>query len=321
MRAEPSAGLAPHLALVVVQTCFGLSPIFVIWACAPGAFTPFAVGVWRMLFGAGVLALTAWLWFRPAFRIQRGDLPRFVACALLGVVVNMTLYLEGLARSTAVNAGLVMCLIPVFTFLVAAAVRQERFHWVRALGIGVSLVGASLLFWAERPELIAAHGVGNALMALNTLCYACYLVCVRPLTRRYPPLVVIAWVFVLSAAFTPFLVLRSTSGSPLAPGAAVEEFFFPAASGARAVWALLFVLVFPTALAYFLNSFALARVRASTTAVYVYLQPIVTAVAGILLLGEELTDVMLVAGALVFLGIFLVVRPPDWAVRAIGEPT
>ena len=60
-----------------------------------------------------------------------------------------------------------MCLIPVFTFLVAALVGQEPFRWLRAVGIAVALAGASLLFWAERPELIRAHGVGNALMALN----------------------------------------------------------------------------------------------------------------------------------------------------------
>ena len=35
---------------------------------------------------------------------------------MLGVTANMLLYLEGLARSSAIEATLVMCLIPVFTF-------------------------------------------------------------------------------------------------------------------------------------------------------------------------------------------------------------
>lgn len=313
------ARTSAHLALVVVQTCFGLSPIFVKRACVAGAFTPFAVGVWRITFASAALAAGAWVCFPKRLRPARADLPRIVLCALLGVVVNMTLYLEGLQRSTAVNAGLVMCLIPVFTFAVAALVGQEKFGLVRAAGIAVALGGASLLFWAEEPELVRAHGFGNALMALNTLCYACYLVAVRPLTRKHPPLLVIAWVFGASVAFVPLLCARALWQAELPAGAALGEFFAPAHADARAWWSLAFVLVFPTALAYFLNSFALAHVRASTTAVYVYLQPLITAVAGVLVLHEEVTRTMFVAGALVFAGIWLVVRPPKFAAPGGAE--
>jgi len=316
----PSARVSAHLALVIVQTCFGLSPIFVKRACVTGAFTPFAVGVWRMFFAAGALLCGAWLCFPRRLRPERADVPRLVACSLLGVVVNMTLYLEGLQRSTAVNAGLVMCLIPVFTFGVAALAGQERFGIVRAAGIAVALAGASLLFWAEQPELVRAHGFGNLLMALNTLSYACYLVAVRPLTRKYPPLVVVAWVFGASLLFVPVLCARALWGSALPLDAAFGEFVAPARADSHAWWSLAFVLVFPTALAYFLNSFALAHVRATTTAVYVYLQPLITAVAGVLVLHEEVTRTMFVAAALVFAGIWLVVRPPKFASRDAAEP-
>jgi len=130
-------------------------------------------------------------------------------------------------------------------------------------------------------------------MVLNTFSYSLYLVFSRPLLARYPPLVLIAWVFVLALPFVPLLA----RGEPIAPEAS-----------ARAWWALAFILVFPTSLAYLLNAWALAHLRASTTAMYIYVQPLITGVASRILLGERPTGGTFLAGACIFLGIWLVAR-------------
>jgi drug/metabolite transporter (DMT)-like permease len=130
---------AGHLALVCAQFCFGLFPVFGRWVFAPGGFTPLAVASWRILFGGLVLGSLAFALHGRRAWLRREDWRRMAACALLGVVLNQALFLEGLQRSTAVNAGLIMCLIPVFTFLLAALARLERFEWSRALGVAIAL--------------------------------------------------------------------------------------------------------------------------------------------------------------------------------------
>src|SRR5215203_3128606 len=155
--ADARARKGGHVALAFVQVFFALFPIFGKLAFEPGAFSPLAISVWRMLFGAISLTLVSVLVYgRRAFPAVR-DLPWLALCAFLGVTANMVLYLEGLQRSTATNAGLLMCLIPVFTFGIAALVRQERFSTARAIGLSIALFGASILFWAERPDLARAH--------------------------------------------------------------------------------------------------------------------------------------------------------------------
>lgn len=299
----PREILAGHAALVAVQLCFGLFPVFGKFAFEPGGFSPFAVAFWRMTVGALVLSLIALCVHGKRFWPGARELPGLFVLALIGVVANQGLYLSGLARSSAVEAGLVMCLIPVFTFGVALLARQERFSTTRGLGLVVALGGA--LFWVlgERSDLVQAHGLGNALMALNALFYAFYLVYSKPFLTRNPPLVVIAWVFLFAALCSPAF--------------AWGQDLLPAESSSRARTALLYILVFPTVLGYLLNLFAISRLRASTAAVYVYVQPSISAVGGALLLGEELTPVMLVAAALVFVGIWLVsrdrFRPPSVA--------
>jgi hypothetical protein len=117
-------------------------------------------------------------------------------------------------------------------------------------------------------------------MVANALCYSAYLIVSKPLARRYPPLVVIAW----------------------------REALAPAPGNPAVWWALAYIIVFPTVVAYLLNMYALARVRASTTAVYVYAQPLITGLASWLAFGETPSGGMLLAAAGLFLGIWLVAR-------------
>lgn len=291
---EISRRTAGHVALVGTQLCFGLFPIFGRWVFAPGGFAPIAVAGWRILAGALVLGALAFAVHGRRAWLARQDLARMAACALLGVVLNQALFLEGLRRSTAVNAGLIMCLIPVFTFTLAAFARLERFEWVRALGVAVALLGALPLFLAQGVSLTQGHGLGNLLMVVNTFAYSGYIVISKPLLRRYPPLVVIAWVYLLSILSVPLFAL----GGPMGP----------AHASPRVLWSLAYILVFPTVVGYLLHTFALSRVRASTTAIYVYLQPMITGTASYLLLGEAWDRGTVPAAVALAVGIWLVTR-------------
>jgi drug/metabolite transporter (DMT)-like permease len=201
-----------------------------------------------------------------------------------------------------------MCLIPVFTFVVAAVAKHERFLASRALGVLVALAGAAMLQLAGGPELGREHALGNLLMVMNTFSYAIYLVISRPLLSRYPPLVLIAWVFVLAVPFAPVLMTWGARGERLVPSA-------PAATW----WSLAFILVFCTSVPYLLNAFALARLRASTTAIYVYAQPLITGIGGRYVLGERATGGTLLSAACVFAGIWLVARGRERPTPAPAE--
>ncbi len=305
--ADPRERVQGHLALVAVQICFGLFPVFGVLALRPGGFSPLSIAAWRMVVGAAALLAIAFALHGKRALVPRSDLGRLLAGSLLGVTVNMVLYLEGLQRSTPTNAALIMGLIPVFTFAFAAFAGQERFVPLRLFGIALALVGASSRFWAERPELARDHAFGNLLMVANAASYAGFFVVTRPLLARHPPIVVIAWVFALSVPFVPLFAWGET--------------FVPATASATHWGAMAFILVFPTVIAYVLNTIALARLSASTTAIYIYVQPLITASASALILDEELTPAMFAAATLVFAGIWLVARRPRPAVAVVPPPT
>jgi drug/metabolite transporter (DMT)-like permease len=68
------------------------------------------------------------------------------------------------------------------------------------------------------------------------------------------------------------------------------------------------IVLFPTILAYYLNTWALARVAPSVVAVYIYLQPLIGTFLAIFLLGEEWKPRIFLAMALIFAGVYLVTR-------------
>jgi drug/metabolite transporter (DMT)-like permease len=288
--------VAGHAALVAVQVFFGLFPIFGTLAFLPGGFSPLGVGSWRIAGGAAILGALAFATHGRSALPSRHDLPRLVVCSLLGVALNQGLFLVGLARSTPMNAGLMMTLIPVFTFAIAAVAKQESFSLTRGAGVLIAMVGTVLLLFGRGGELFTGHGFGNLLMALNGLSYATYLVISKQLVSRYPPLVVIAWVYILALVYLPYFV----AGEKLV-----------ADPGATGPWlSLAYIIVFPTTLAYLLNMFALERVRATTTAVYIYAQPLVAGIASWIIFSERLSTSMGIAAVCLFTGIWLVARRP-----------
>lgn len=297
--AEPAPGQVKQglIALAAVQLCFGLFPVFGRLAMdAESGFAPFAVATWRIGVGSAVLLPLSFALFGRRAIPSKADLLPLAFFAFLGIVLNQGLFLVGLQRSTPLNAGLVICLIPVFAYSVAVVGGRETFHPRRALGVAVALAGAVPLFFARGADLGAEHAFGNLLMAGNALCYAIYLVYSKPLLKRMPPLVLVAWVYVLSLPWLPFFSWQTDLA--------------PAAASSGAWWSLAYVIVFPTIIAYALNTYALARVEASTTAFFVFAQPVITALAAWVMLKEVPNSALGLAAIGLFMGMALVVKRP-----------
>lgn len=305
---DPRSALSGHLALVAVQFCFGLFALFTLLATR-GGFVPRQIASWRVVVGSVVFGLGSWWVYRSRFWPARRDLPKLVLAAILGVVLNQLLALEGVARSTSTNAGLIMTLIPVFTFTIAAGVGQERLSLRRLAGVPIAMTGAAVVVLGRSDggvDLGGPYLTGNLLMASNCLCYACYLVLVRPMLARMPSMVLLGWVYLLSLPVMPWI-----GGLPPS---------LPSEVSAEGWWGFVGILVVTTVLAYGLNTFALARVPASVTTIYIYLQPLIAAGAGVWILDEELGPELVPAAILLFAGIALVTWPARGALsRASGR--
>lgn len=218
------------------------------------------------------------------------DLARLAGLAVIGVVLNQLLFLEGVRRTTAINANVLITAIPVFTLAIALVLRRERATVGKVAGILIAAAGAVYLIGPDRISLDPAGTTGAAMIALNALLYAAYLVLSKDLLVRYPPLTVIAYVFGFGAVMILPMGLKALVSADVT------------GMTMRALIALLYIVLLPSLTAYFLSVWALRRAASSQVALWVYIQPVLTAVAAPAILGEVLTARAVAAAAVIFAG-------------------
>ena len=239
---------------------------------------------------ASVLAL-AWLAIRRPPLPTRGDAVRFVICGVIGISAYNGLLTQGERTVSAGAAAFIVNIAPILTAILATVFLVERFSAWGWSGALISFAGVGLIALGQPGGL--AFGGGASLVAGAALCTASYFVLQRPLVRRYGALACTAYTLLAGALFLlPFL-----------PGALPR---LVAPEGARLAATVVALGVFPAAIGYAAWTYALGRFGAARAANFPYLVPPVAALVGYAALGESLSALTLVGGAIAILGVVIV---------------
>ena len=240
--------------------------------------------------------------FFVAHRVIRGTVPRFgsdwARFALLGVLGgagNQLLILLGLTRTTAINAAILIPMIPIFTVVFGWILRLYRPGALKWTGVAIAAVGTVYLIGPDRVSLAPDVALGNLLvlggMAFNALAF----LLAKDLLQRYPP-VTVAFCLTLAGLLGVFPLGVSAVGDVQRAGLTSHLLFW-----------LVYLVVFPTTVTYFLNLWSLRRASPTLVTSFIYLQPLfTTAVAPLVLEGEALTTRIALAGLGIFAGVALV---------------
>lgn len=294
-----------HLALVAVQALFASLAIagrYVLPEFPAGALVSVRVlGAAAVLCGVNALRGGPWV-------SDRRDLLRLAILGWLGIAANQSLFLFGLKHTTAINATILVTTVPVFTVLGSVLTGREPASLPKFAGIALAAGGAVWLIGPDRFTLDPGVALGNLLIVLGMLCYAAYFILSKDLLRKYDSITVSAYVMLF--AILGVLPLGALALRGFDPGAVRGP-----------VWAwTAYIVAGPTILTYLLNIWALRRASSNVVAVYIYLQPLMTAlVAPLLLKGEGLTPRAAAAGSLIFAGLALVVWAERRQQRAMPE--
>ena len=295
-----------HSALMAVNIIYGAN-----YVIAKGVMSEEVIAVSHLtpagfvmtrIFGAVIL-----FWILHRFmgieKVARTDLARLAFCGLFGVALNQMFFFEGLARTSPIDASIIMMTTPVTVVLLSFVILKERPSWKRVLGVAVGLGGAiGLILQSTQSGGKASDPEGNLFILINALSYASYLVLVKPLMTKYKPVTVISYAFLFGALFA----------MPRGMGSFTEvNWDLPS----MVLWKIAFVVVCTTFIAYLLNIFALKIVSPTVSSSYIYLQPVLSLffvwvddrISGGSALGV-LSIFHLIFGLLVCLGVFLVSR-------------
>ena len=306
-----------HLALFIVGAIYAGNYV-VAKGIMPDVVGPSGFIVLRAVGGSVMflltMALTGFFNCEPRIfeKIDKQDWWRFILCGLTGVAINQLCFFNGLSLTSPIHASLIMTITPIFVLLVSYILLGSVITNRKLIGIFIGGVGAAMLlvYSAENSGSANLSGVsmlGDTLILINALSYGIYLVVAKPLMKKYRPLTVVTWVFIIGAVFVIPVGWDQTTQilwSDLTPSH---------------IRSIAYVILGTTFLAYLLNIIALNLVAPVVVSIYIYLQPllVLVLVAFLALLGvnEYHKDINLMTGfcaVAIFTGVWLVSVPRGW---------
>ncbi len=218
------------------------------------------------------------------------DIPRIALAGLLGITTYHVALNFGEVTVTAGAASLIISASPIITALLSVLLIGERLSVAGWIGIVVSFLGVVLISVGEGGHL--AFEPRAALVFLAATGTALYFVVAKRPLRRYSAVQFTA--YAVWAGTLPMLVF--------APGLISQM----ATATPAATWAVLYMGVFPGAVAYALWSYALARMPASVLSTFIYFQPVNAIIIAWVWLGEVPSLLALVGGTVSLVGVAIV---------------
>ena len=277
---------------MAVYVIFGINPNCS-EAVVPEYISPHAFTAARMLFGAAVFWLISP--FFPRERVERRDV---WAILLGGVVLAGTLIAFSLAfrYTSPCYVSLVSATSPLMVMLMAALFLREPISVRKSVGVFVGIAGALMIVLFSWKIDANATPMGLLLCFVNILFYASYLLVTRTISKKYSPVTLMKWMFLIGAVICLPIGIPVVSESPMLQGPVPVS-----------AWLNFFtVMIFSTVVAYFLLPVGLRYLRPTTVSMYSNLQPVVTSVVAIAAGQDIFTWNKPVALVLIAAGVYLV---------------
>jgi drug/metabolite transporter (DMT)-like permease len=198
------------------------------------------------------------------------------------------LQIEGLQRTTASRSGFLTGTLVVLVPLIELAIFRKRPALPATVGVMLAFVGITVL---SAPWSNASHTTwaGDALTLGCALVFAAHVVALGRVAAKHPVssmlLLQLATTGVLAALAGPMVEAQHLSGTPH-------------------LWlALLYLALFPTLLAFGVQTWAQRVLPPVRVALILSLEPVFAALWAALFIGERLTVSELTGGAIIVLGV------------------
>ena len=280
---------------------------------------------WILLFALGIMWGTSYVWIKVAVQslstftliaarlgiglallatvvaVNKVELPRnpriyghLLVMAIINIVIPFALITTAEQSVNSNLAAIINGSVPLFVVLIAAwFLHDEPLTLNRLGGVIVGYVGVVVLV---APGLLAGGATGSLSGELalvgSTLAYAFGAVYARANMRGVPPLVPALFQVLFAFAIISTIAL------------ATEHPFGESWPG-ETIFAVAWLGIFGSGLAYILNFRLLSRIGAGGTSVLAYLLPVVGIVSGFVVRGEPVDLTLAIGTALILAGIGL----------------
>jgi drug/metabolite transporter (DMT)-like permease len=264
---------------------------------AAGHVPPVALGTLRWIGAALILLPFAWPYLRADWPTIRKHAGMLTLLSLLSISAYNTLTYYGLQYTEAINAVILQSTGPLLIVAFSFLLFGERLGPSQLLGMLLSFVGLAVV--VSRGDLNAfLHyrvNIGDFILLAAIASYSLY----SALLRKRPPLHPLSFV-TLTMGWGALLLLPFLAAE-LASGRTVPI-------DAKSLFAIAYVVIFPSLLAHFFFFRGVELIGANRAAPFMYLIPALAAAIAIALLGERLYPFHVAGFILVIGGVLIATR-------------
>lgn len=280
--------------LLMLLTCLFWAVNFSVVKIALREFPPHAFNGSRLAIAS--ILLLVYLWKKEgSIAVGRSDILKLAALGIVGNTIYQLLFINGIRRTTASSASLIMTMSPILIALLSASLGVERIRWAGWAGIFVAFSGLYLVVFGHSGtfSLSGESLRGDLFILAGNFCWAAYTVFSRPLLARMSPLKLTT----LTLAFGALFYL---------PAGAREIIAMPWSSLSPLGWSALFYsAVFSFALGYVIWYSSVKRVGNTKTGIYGYITPVFAVIFAHIFLAEGLHLFQAAGALIIFLGFYL----------------
>jgi drug/metabolite transporter (DMT)-like permease len=297
--ARPNVLLA-EVALLLMSVIWGVN--YSVIKYGTSVMPPLAYNGMRIMIAALALTVIALLW--GGEMPPRRDLLALLALGALGNGVYQVFFVEGLARTRAGEAALVVGASPALMALIGRLRGVERVNRRGAIGIALSMFGVALIVLSRAATGGPTQGgslAGDLLVLCGSVCWAVYTILLIPYTTR-----VSGWWVTALTIVGGSLVLAVAGGADIV---SVNWVSLTGSAWAAILYSGLGALV----IAYLLWYHGVRVVGPTRTALYGNLQPLIALLVAWLTLGEVPTTWQGIGAATIVSGVLLTRVPASEA--------
>ena len=291
----------------LVAATFFWAGNFVVGRALRADIDPIALNFWRWCIAGAVLAV----FFLPALLQQwsllRRHLRLVALLGLTGIAVPHSCIYAALQSTSAVNALLLLNLVPVLVTLGARWLFQQPIHARQWCGIAACLFGAASLLVRWDPAVLNnLHFTGGDLWMLPAIAGGA----AHILLLKKTPAGITQGPLLLSSVVAALLMMAPALAWTGEVGVSMLT---------RHWASVMYIGVFASAAAFFLWNRGVADLGAQRAAPFMYLMPVYGALLSIFFLGEPPQGYQLAGGAVVLTGLWLA-RPAGSTATAVQGP-
>lgn len=255
---------------------------------------PMSQGAARFLIASAILVVVKKMSGNKQ-KIERKDYKDLLAVGAIGI--SLYFYFENssmLYLPTSI-AGILIATIPIFTMISDAIFYKVAIPKIKWIGVVLSIFGVYLIVSNQEIGIGADRSIfltGLAMMIGAIFSWIVYAMFMKKLSYKYDSLTITCYQSIVGAlCFLPFSFGEEILWSRI-------DFVI--------ILNLIFLSVICSAMAFLGYNFAVAKIGASESSIYLNLMPIVTMVAGVLVFKERLGYMQILGSILVLASIYIV---------------